>query len=90
MEGFDIEDFGIEHFDLWFFEVLDKVDGASEWDGVDDGRSSEASERAFSIDLVCEVAVTFSPALTCPSQLGSGTAANEGTEGGAKGGAAGI
>ena len=36
------------------------------------------------------VTVAFSPALTCPSQLGSGTSANEGTEGGAEGGGAGI
>ena len=35
-------------------------------------------------------AVTFSPALTCPSQLSSGKGANEETEGGAKGGGAGI
>ena len=34
--------------------------------------------------------VAFSPALTCLSQLGSGTSANEGTEGGAEGGGAGI
>ena len=34
--------------------------------------------------------VVFSPALTCPSQLGSGASANEGTEGGAEGGGAGI
>ena len=34
--------------------------------------------------------VAFSPALTCPSQLSSGTAANEGMDGGAKGGGAGI
>ena len=36
------------------------------------------------------IPVAFSPALTCPSQLGSGTSANEGTEGGAEGGGAGI
>ena len=34
--------------------------------------------------------VTYSPALTCPSQLGSGTSANEGMEGGAEGGGAEI
>ena len=49
MEGLNIEDFSIECFDLWVFEVLDKVDGALEWDGVVDGRCLEASERAFSI-----------------------------------------
>ena len=36
------------------------------------------------------LAVAFSPALTCPSQRGSGTSANEGTEGGAEGGGAGM
>ena len=34
--------------------------------------------------------VAFSPALTCPSPLSSRKGANEGTEGGAKGGGAGI
>ena len=41
-------------------------------------------------DLVALRVVTYSPALTCLSQLGSGTSANEGTEGGAEGGGAEI
>ena len=40
-----------------FLNVLDEVDGVSEWDGVVDGRCFEVSERAFSIALVCEVAL---------------------------------
>ena len=34
--------------------------------------------------------MAFSSVLTCPSQLGRGTSANERTEGGAEGGGAGL
>ena len=33
------------------------MDGVSEWDSVVDGHCFETSERAFSIALVCEVAL---------------------------------
>ena len=48
-----------------------------------------ANRGAKSI-LIKKPFVTYSSALTCPSQLGRETSANERTEGGAEGGGAGL